>query len=832
MPIALIVLLALLTGYSAFNHIAALRLSQQQVNHAHKVMETTQGLFSHIQDAETGQRGYLLTGQREYLTPWRKAVAAIPGELSRLRALVADSPDQMERVGQLEAALALRLDVLQQTVEAMDRGDTNEAHSLVRSGRGKVLMERLRTVNAEILREEQRLLTIRQAQAEADERRGLALTLGVGGLALVGLVLAVLALARVNRDMAQALGERDAADAARRESDALVRAVFENIPDYLYTFDITPDRRFLVGDFNPALAKLLGDEVESYRGREVLEVFPVLGPRLLATYERVLAAGRALVMRDAMELPGGERVSWESILAPVYDAAGRPTRIVGSSRDISERERAEEQARRSQRMEAVGQLTGGVAHDFNNLLQVIRANLEMVERSLTDAKLRGRLQNALHASDRAADLTRQLLAFARRQPLEPQVVNLGRLVGEMAELLRRTLGESIEVETVLSGGLWNTVADPTQVESALLNLAINARDAMDGGGRLTVELANAALDDGYAARNHDVAPGQYVMLAVSDTGTGMSREVLARVFEPFFTTKGEGRGTGLGLSMVYGFVKQSKGHIQIYSEPGQGTTVKIYLPRTRKAEPAAPAIERLDEGRGEIVLVVEDEEAVREAACAMLVELGYGCLQAEGPASALVLLNGEARIDLLFTDVVMPGDMKTPAFVAEAQRLRPGLPVVYTSGYTENAIVHHGRLDEGVALLSKPYAKADLARKIAAGLRTGRSVVLIVEDEALVRTAAVEMATELGFGVLEAADAGEALAFLESDARIDVLLSDVGLPGMKGDELIRRAAAMRPGLRLVVASGYSSDPVTAPSDGVLALDKPYDVAALARALGV
>ena len=831
LPIVLIVVLAALTAYTGFNHVSVLRRSQADVGHTHEVMETAQGLFSSIQDAETGQRGFLLTGREDYLQPWRTATVRIPGELSRLRRLVADNPEQIERVGQLQQALTRRLDLLRDTIDTMRRGDMDGARDMVRSGQGKVHMDRIRLLTGQIMADEKALLIERQARARADEQRSLLLSLTVGGLALFGLALMIMTLARANRDMAGALAARNDAEARRKEADALIRAVFENIPDYLYTFEVTPDGRFLIGDFNPALAKLLGGDMVPYRGRDIMDAFPVVGPRLKAVYDRVLAAGRAITTRDTVDVPGVGVMTWESMLAPVFDPSGRPTRIVGSSRDISEREKAEEQARRSQRMEAVGQLTGGVAHDFNNLLQVIRANLEMIERGVKDAKTRQRLENAIHASDRAADLTRQLLAFARRQPLEPQVVNMGRLVGDMAELVRRTLGEGIEVETVITGGLWNTVADPAQVESALLNLAINARDAMPEGGRLTIEMANAALDDRYAARDADITPGQYVMLAVSDTGQGMSREVIARVFEPFFTTKVEGKGTGLGLSMVYGFVKQSKGHIQIYSEPGQGTTVKIYLPRTRKSEPKPLAVEDLIEGAGETILVVEDEPAVREAACAMLTDLGYDCIQADGPAAALELLRSDRRVDLLFTDVIMPGAMKTPAFVAEAVRLRPELPVLYTSGYTENAIVHHGRLDEGVALLSKPYAKGDLARKIAAGLRAGRETVLLVEDDALVRSATAEMIAELGFAVTEAADAPMALAVLESGARIDVLFTDIGLPGMRGDELAKKARTLRPGLKLVLASGYGDREATPDLADAVALDKPYDAGALARALG-
>jgi CheY-like chemotaxis protein len=285
----------------------------------------------------------------------------------------------------------------------------------------------------------------------------------------------------------------------------------------------------------------------------------------------------------------------------------------------------------------------------------------------------------------------------------------------MADLLRRTLGEAIEVETIVAGGLWNTLADPAQVESAILNLALNARDAMPGGGRLTVEITNAVLDETYARSARDVTPGQYVMLAVSDTGEGMSEETKARVFEPFFTTKAEGKGTGLGLSMVYGFVKQSSGHIQIYSEVGHGTTVKIYLPRTREAVSAARPMADADDAvaAGHTILVVEDEEAVRAAAVAMLAELGYATLEAGDAEAALAVVRSDAAFDLVFTDVVMPGPIGARDFAQRLSAMRPSVPVLFTYGYTDNAIIHHGRLDEGVHLISKPYARAELAQKLA-----------------------------------------------------------------------------------------------------------------------
>jgi PAS domain S-box-containing protein len=536
-------------------------------------------------------------------------------------------------------------------------------------------------------------------------------------VALLTLTAGVILLAGANRRLNRAFEELQAAEAARAALGALTRAFFENAPDYLIVLDIESAERFVVADINPALEKALNLTAAEVRGRAIDELLPPApAQRLISHYRRVLAGGRPVTTRDEFaQLPGGPRV-WESILAPVPASDGVGGRLIGSVRDITDRVRAEERLRDSQRMEAIGQLTGGVAHDFNNLLQVIRGNLELLQPSVQgDERASARLRNALYGAERAAQLTRQLLAFARRQPLAPKVVNLARLISDMADLLRRTLGESIEVETVVAGGLWNTIADPAQVESALLNLALNARDAMPEGGRLTVEITNAALDEAYVSTVSELSAGQYVMLAVTDTGEGMSDEVRARVFEPFFTTKIDGKGTGLGLSMVYGFVKQSRGHIQIYSEPDHGTTVKIYLPRSRQAEdaPPPPPPPSAASDKSRTILVVEDEEAVREAALAMMDELGYRRLEAADAEAALAIVEAGAQIDLVFTDVVMPGPLRTREFAQRLKTLRPDLPVLFTSGYTDNAIIHQGRLDEGVNLISKPYAKADLARRIA-----------------------------------------------------------------------------------------------------------------------
>jgi signal transduction histidine kinase len=378
----------------------------------------------------------------------------------------------------------------------------------------------------------------------------------------------------------------------------------------------------------------------------------------------------------------------------------------------------EEALRQSQKMEAVGQLTGGVAHDFNNLLQVIIGNLDTIERTLPEesARLKRAASQALKGARRAASLTQRLLAFSRRQPLDPKPVNVNALVTSLSELVHRTLGETVAVETVLAAGLWQVEVDPNELESAILNLAVNARDAMPEGGRLTIETANSHIDEAYASNYAEVTPGQYVCISVSDTGKGMDEGTVARAFEPFFTTKPVGRGTGLGLSQVYGFVKQSGGHVKIYSEVGHGTTVKIYLPRLTSdglaEEDAVGDALAPDAESEETILVVEDDDDVRTYSVDILRELGYRVIEAHDGPSALRLLERQTRVDLLFTDVVLPSGMTGAQVAEQARALRPGLKVLFTTGYARNAIIHQGRLDKGVKLITKPFASNELAAKV------------------------------------------------------------------------------------------------------------------------
>jgi CheY-like chemotaxis protein len=367
-------------------------------------------------------------------------------------------------------------------------------------------------------------------------------------------------------------------------------------------------------------------------------------------------------------------------------------------------------------MEAVGHLTGGVAHDFNNLLTVIMGNLEHLERILPAAQPSQRIvAAALRGASRAAMLTHRLLAFSRRQPLIPEVLSVNKLVAGMSDLMRRTLGEAVLIETVLAGGLWPTLADSNQLENALINLAINARDAMPEGGKLTIETANTHLDEAYARMHGEVQPGQYVGIFITDTGIGMDGDTVSQAFEPFFTTKEVGQGTGLGLSQVYGFLKQSGGHVKLYSEVGDGTTVKLYLPRYGGIEDAlGESVEGINvpQGRSELVLVVEDDPDVRDYTVEMVSDLGYSVLSAVDGASALRIFDSHREIRLLFTDVGLPGGMNGRQLAEHALRRQPRLKVLYTTGYAQNAIVHQGRLDPGVAVVFKPFTYSDLAVKI------------------------------------------------------------------------------------------------------------------------
>ena len=559
------------------------------------------GLFFLALDAETGQRGYLLTGDKTYLEPYLKAVAGLPAQLAALDELTAKDDARRQQMSGIKSALTDKMAELSNTINLYDSGNGVQALAVIRAGGGKAAIDQIR----------ESLQAIRRAEA-ADQQVRFARTDGFEYWLRVGSIAALAAI-------------------------------------------------FLLGLYT----------VREFRRR----------------IRQVLAAQKELIQKN-----------------------------VALASEIQTREQAESQLRQLQKMEAVGQLTGGIAHDFNNMLAVIISAMNLTQRKLArgESDIQKFIEAATDAATRAANLTARLLAFSRQQPLAPQVMDPNRLVTGMSELLRRAVGESIRIETVLAGGLWKTHADPSQLENALLNLAVNARDAMDEHGKLTIETANTHLDDAYAATHAEVKSGQYVMIAVSDTGTGMSPDMIAKAFEPFFTTKAIDKGTGLGLSQVFGFVKQSGGHVKIYSEPGEGTTVKIYLPRHSGAdvEVAVPtASAPIDRDANETILVVEDDERVRAATTEMLREIGYTVIHAGNGQEALRRLAETPSIALMLTDIIMPG-MNGRKLAEEAYASMPNLKVIFTTGFTKNAVVHNGVIDPGVHFLAKPFTLEQLALKM------------------------------------------------------------------------------------------------------------------------
>jgi len=823
-------------AFLTFRFAASERDAQGLVRHTYQVMEAERRLQDDVQTAETAMRGYILSHDPSFERGFRGTLAHIPDDLRALRQLTADNPAQQARAVRLQKLLEARTlgfeAALRSNAPPVIR--TPEAMNGLLHGRQQMLA--IRGEVAAGLAEEQKLLEAREKDRRDTENWEIKFAAGAGVLTLGILLLAAALLARNNVSLA-------AAEKARANEAAILQATLETVREGIACF--TADD--ILGASNSRFSTLLDLPQALIRPQRTrLADFQVLGRDSFAAIFTPPAREKGIAATI--------RVTQAERELEVYKAPVATGGFIVGVKDITERLRAEAMARQSQKMEAIGHLTGGVAHDFNNLLQVISANLDLAAAGETvkaDSRLRDRLENAIGAVVRGSRLTGQLLAFARRQALEPKSVDLGRVIRDMSDMLRRTLGETIAVETVIAGGLWNTLADPSQIENTVLNLAINARDAMPGGGKLTLEVANAHLDDAYAGSHSEVAPGQYVMLAVTDTGTGMAPEVLSRVFEPFFTTKPEGKGTGLGLAQAYGFVKQSGGHIKIYSEVGHGTTIKLYLPRTRRQTDMLETVQGLPaEGGNEHILVVEDDNDVRAAVVDMLAELGYRVSPAENAESALALLRKEVP-DMIFTDVVMPGAISTREFTRRAQEMHPNIRILYTSGYTQNAIVHNGKLDDDALLLSKPYRKDELARKLRsvfAGTARGaiappaavagprvdqrRGKVLVVEDVALIRVTTMDMVEQLGFAALEAADAREALTLLQQEADITILLTDLGLPDMNGRQLVEEALRLKPGLKVVIASGYSAPEKEsgAPAHDISYLAKPFDMKQLRQAL--
>ncbi len=525
-------------------------------------------------------------------------------------------------------------------------------------------------------------------------------------------------LRRLNETLERRVAERTAQLAA---SEVRFRTYFETSPDLVFLIKVSPDGVACYEAVNPTAERFTGMKAAEIIGRPVETVLPPAIAETIARRYRLCAEQQRRMTYEVTFEVEGERRTADVILVPMGEAEGGERLVLGNARDITRQQALEEQLRQAQKMEAVGQLTGGIAHDFNNLLTGIIGALAMLQRRVETGQVEalGRYTGmAMTSAERAAALTQRLLAFARRQPLDPRPVEANRLVAEMEELLRRTLGPAIALEMRLAPGLWPTLCDPNQLESAILNLAINARDAMPEGGRLTIGTENLVLDEAAVrALGGELRPGPYVAISVGDTGTGMPPEVLERAFEPFFTTKPIGQGTGLGLSMLYGFVKQSGGHVRVESAARKGTTFRVYLPQHRGVPERAEAEDRGGRaprpGHGETVLVVEDEPAVRILILETLKDLGYAALEAaDGPAGLEIVRSG-ARIDLLVTDVGLPG-MNGRQLVDAAREARPGLKVLFVTGYAHNTLVGQAPLEPGMELLTKPFSLNELGKRIRA----------------------------------------------------------------------------------------------------------------------
>ncbi len=560
-------------------------------------------LFSALQDAETGQRGYQISGIASFLDPYNNALPVIAKELVAVKSTIGSNADTQKPIADLEDLIEQRLESLQSAILYHDSDRPDEALALIGIEAGKNSMDRIRNIVTPLINARNDVV---ESRFQSAARAASWLTAGAIAATAFGVFLALVAVQQ-----------------AQRQLSAISSSV-----------DV-----------------------------------------LSQTNQRLVAEAA-----HGVELAS--------------------------------------QLRQSQKMEAIGQLTGGLAHDFNNMLAVIVSSLGLIKRRIArgDTNIDRYIDSALDGADRAATLTHRLLAFARQQPLAPVSLDSNRMVGGMSELLRRTLGEGVRLETALSGGLWRTRADPSQLENAILNLAVNARDAMPKGGRLTIETSNAHLDDEYVSSHVGAAIGQYVLIAVTDTGAGICREVIDRVFDPFFTTKPPGQGTGLGLSQVFGFIKQSGGHIAVYSELSHGTSVKMYLPRYYGADESCDAMPSLAASarggaKSEVILVVEDDDRVRQLTVDALMELGYTVLSANGGPAALDSLAEATTVDLLFTDIVMP-DLNGRDLARQAIKLQPGLKVLFTTGYAPNAVVHNATLEPGEDLIGKPFQIEQLGGKV------------------------------------------------------------------------------------------------------------------------
>ncbi len=705
----------LLIGVVAYLSIRAFIKDSDRVVHTQEVMAHAARVGSLLSDAETGQRGFLVTGDPIYLEPYTTASGMLRAEVDSLGLLARDSPDQRPRVARLRTLTNRRLAMLADGIGDRRRGGVELARQWLLNDRGRIVMDETRAVLSEIRQHEQVLLRRRDRAARQS-------AFATTGLILLGSIAGIIAVAIASRMVRRDLRRRAEVESDLREArDRLEERVRERTAELEAVIETSPipiaaiDPKGNVTLWNRAAEEVFGYTRDEMLGKPYAPVDAEDRKNYENVMKRITAGEPIAALETRARRKDGSMLDVAIYSAPLRAPAGRPLGVLAMIADRTERNRLEGRLRQSQKMEAVGKLAGGIAHDFNNLLTAITGYTDLLYLRLPGDIGKRELSEIRKASDRAASLTRQLLAFSRQQVLQPRVIDVNDVVGNLGGMLSRLIGEDVELVVSLAKEIGRVKADPFQLEQVLMNLAVNARDAMPRGGKLTIETKNVALAETYTRAHPDVVPGDYVMIAVSDTGVGMDSETRSRIFEPFFTTKPLGKGTGLGLSTVYGIVKQSQGHMWVYSEPGQGATFKVYLPVHLEEEEAAPATApaRVVPRGWETILVVEDEESLLDLVAEILKDAGYHVITASGPKAALraVHEHRDGGIHLLLTDVVMPG-MSGRVLADQITQERPGTRVLYMSGYTDNAIVHHGVLNPGVVFIQKPVTPDALIRKV------------------------------------------------------------------------------------------------------------------------
>ncbi|MGE5179700.1 MAG: CHASE3 domain-containing protein [Bacteroidota bacterium] len=705
----------LLIGVVAFLSIRDLVRNSDRVAHTQEVVAHAAVVGSLLADAETGQRGYLITGDPIYLEPYTAAAGSLRIEVDSLALLTRDNAAQRPRTAHLRTLTSQRLAMLASGVTARRKGGPEEGREWLVQDKGRRVMDEARLVLQDIRDEEEVLLEKRDRDAR-DSAMMATMLIVFGSLA--GIVAVAFASGMVRRDLrrrveveADLREARDELEERVRERTAELAAVIETSPIPIAAIDSKGN----VTLWNQAAEEAFGYTREEMLGKPYTPADAEDKRNAEDVLRRITAGVPVTAYETHARRKDGVVLDVAVYSAPLRAPGGRPLGVLAMIADRTERKRLEDLLRQSQKMEAVGKLAGGIAHDFNNLLTAITGYTDLLYLRLPGDIGKRELTEIRKASDRAASLTRQLLAFSRQQVLQPKVIRVNEVVGNLAGMLSRLIGEDIDLVVSLDEEVGQVKADPFQLEQVLMNLAVNARDAMPRGGKLTIETANVILDEGYARAHPDVKPGSYVMIAVSDTGIGMDSDTRTRIFEPFFTTKALGKGTGLGLSTVYGIVKQSRGHMWVYSEPGQGATFKVYLPLHEEAPEAPPPPQptRVVPRGWETILAVEDEESLLNLVTEILKDAGYNVIPALGPKEAVraMLEHRDGSIHMLLTDVVMPG-MSGRALADQVTRERPGMRVLYMSGYTDNAIVHHGVLDPGVTFIQKPFTPDALIKKV------------------------------------------------------------------------------------------------------------------------